>query len=122
MRARWSKKPARPSCSLARATPTRRLIRSIPRIDKAATRKVRLEAIAGVVPKLIDPLKVAGSRLAANTRSWRAAGHATAARMAPDTRSRSIFDLVPAATRLVLTLRTSSNTSRSKAACSGVYG
>ena len=31
------------------------LIRSIPRIDKAATHKVRLEAIAGVVPKLIEP-------------------------------------------------------------------
>jgi peptide/nickel transport system ATP-binding protein len=34
---------------------TQGLIRSIPRIDTAATRKTRLEAIAGVVPKLIDP-------------------------------------------------------------------
>ena len=34
---------------------TQGLIRSIPRIDKAATHKVRLEAIAGVVPKLIEP-------------------------------------------------------------------
>jgi peptide/nickel transport system ATP-binding protein len=31
------------------------LIRSIPRIDIAATRKARLEAIGGVVPSLIDP-------------------------------------------------------------------
>ena len=34
---------------------TQGLIRSIPRIDMAATHKVRLEAIAGTVPKLIDP-------------------------------------------------------------------
>jgi peptide/nickel transport system ATP-binding protein len=34
---------------------TQALIRSIPRIDTAATRKPRLEAIAGVVPSLIDP-------------------------------------------------------------------
>ncbi len=34
---------------------TQGLIRSIPRIDTAATKKVRLETIAGVVPKLIDP-------------------------------------------------------------------
>jgi peptide/nickel transport system ATP-binding protein len=34
---------------------TQGLIRSIPRIDTAATRKVRLEAIAGVVPSLLDP-------------------------------------------------------------------
>jgi len=34
---------------------TRGLIRSIPRIDTAATHKVRLEAIGGTVPKLIDP-------------------------------------------------------------------
>jgi peptide/nickel transport system ATP-binding protein len=31
------------------------LIRSIPRIDLDATKKVRLETIAGVVPKLINP-------------------------------------------------------------------
>jgi peptide/nickel transport system ATP-binding protein len=35
---------------------TQGLIRSIPRIDTAATHKVRLEAIAGTVPKLIAPL------------------------------------------------------------------
>ncbi|HTN48310.1 MAG TPA: ABC transporter ATP-binding protein [Burkholderiaceae bacterium] len=34
---------------------TQGLIRSIPRIDTAAEHKVRLEAIPGVVPKLIDP-------------------------------------------------------------------
>ncbi|HYI29785.1 MAG TPA: ABC transporter ATP-binding protein, partial [Bradyrhizobium sp.] len=34
---------------------TQGLIRSIPRIDMAATHKVRLEAIAGVVPKIIEP-------------------------------------------------------------------
>ncbi len=34
---------------------TQGLIRSIPRIDLAATHRVRLEAIAGTVPKLIDP-------------------------------------------------------------------
>ena len=34
---------------------TQGLIRSIPRIDLAATQKVRLEAIPGTVPKLIEP-------------------------------------------------------------------
>ena len=34
---------------------TQGLIRSIPRIDLAATRKIRLETIAGVVPKLLNP-------------------------------------------------------------------
>jgi peptide/nickel transport system ATP-binding protein len=34
---------------------TRGLIRSIPRIDLAATRKARLEAIPGVVPSLLEP-------------------------------------------------------------------
>ena len=34
---------------------TQGLIRSIPRLDLAATHKTRLEAIAGVVPKLIAP-------------------------------------------------------------------
>jgi peptide/nickel transport system ATP-binding protein len=34
---------------------TQGLIRSIPRIDTAATKKPRLEAIAGVVPSLLDP-------------------------------------------------------------------
>jgi peptide/nickel transport system ATP-binding protein len=34
---------------------TQGLIRSIPRIDRAATKKARLEAIGGVVPSLLDP-------------------------------------------------------------------
>jgi peptide/nickel transport system ATP-binding protein len=34
---------------------TQGLIRSIPRVDLAAVRKTRLETIAGVVPRLIDP-------------------------------------------------------------------
>jgi peptide/nickel transport system ATP-binding protein len=34
---------------------TQGLIRSIPRLDLAATHRVRLETIAGVVPKLINP-------------------------------------------------------------------
>ena len=34
---------------------TQGLIRSIPRLDLAATRRARLETIAGVVPKLINP-------------------------------------------------------------------
>jgi peptide/nickel transport system ATP-binding protein len=34
---------------------TQGLIRSIPRIDKDAGKRARLEAIAGVVPSLIDP-------------------------------------------------------------------
>ena len=45
-----------PSCSRNPRHPyTQGLIRSIPRIDMAATHKVRLEAIAGAVPKLIEP-------------------------------------------------------------------
>jgi peptide/nickel transport system ATP-binding protein len=34
---------------------TQGLIRSIPRLDTAAIHKVRLEAIPGTVPKLIEP-------------------------------------------------------------------
>jgi peptide/nickel transport system ATP-binding protein len=34
---------------------TQGLIRSIPRIDRLAARRTRLEAIAGVVPSLLDP-------------------------------------------------------------------
>jgi peptide/nickel transport system ATP-binding protein len=45
---------------------TQGLIRSIPRIDLAAVRKVRLETIAGTVPKLIDP--PVGCRFAARCR------------------------------------------------------
>jgi len=39
----------------ARHPYTQGLIRSIPRIDTAATHKVRLESIPGTVPKLIEP-------------------------------------------------------------------
>ncbi len=45
---------------------TQGLIRSIPRIDTAAVHKVRLEAIAGTVPKLINPAE--GCRFAARCR------------------------------------------------------
>ena len=45
---------------------TQGLIRSIPRIDLAATQKVRLEAIPGTVPKLIEP--GAGCRFASRCR------------------------------------------------------
>ena len=45
---------------------TQGLIRSIPRIDTAALHKVRLEAIAGTVPKLINPAE--GCRFAARCR------------------------------------------------------
>ncbi len=50
---------------------TQGLIRSIPRIDTAATHKVRLEAIRGVVPKLIDPPE--GCRFAPRCRHAREA-------------------------------------------------
>ena len=45
---------------------TQGLIRSIPRIDRAATQHLRLEAIPGTVPKLIEP--AAGCRFAARCR------------------------------------------------------
>ncbi len=45
---------------------TQGLIRSIPRIDLAATHKARLEAIPGTVPKLIEPRE--GGRFAARCR------------------------------------------------------
>jgi peptide/nickel transport system ATP-binding protein len=45
---------------------TQGLIRSIPRIDRAATHKTRLETIAGVVPRLLDPPP--GCRFAARCR------------------------------------------------------
>jgi peptide/nickel transport system ATP-binding protein len=50
---------------------TQGLIRSIPRIDTAATRKVRLEAIGGVVPRLIAPAE--GCRFAPRCKFARAA-------------------------------------------------
>ena len=50
---------------------TRGLIRSIPRIDTAAMHKVRLEAIPGTVPKLIEPAE--GCRFAARCQHARPA-------------------------------------------------
>jgi peptide/nickel transport system ATP-binding protein len=50
---------------------TQGLIRSIPRIDMAATHKVRLEAIAGTVPKLIAPAE--GCRFASRCKFAQAA-------------------------------------------------
>ena len=49
---------------------TQGLIRSIPRIDLAAHHKVRLEAIPGTVPKLIEPAE--GCRFAARCKHARA--------------------------------------------------
>ena len=49
---------------------TQGLIRSIPRIDTAATHKVRLEAIPGTVPKLIEPAE--GCRFAGRCKFVRA--------------------------------------------------
>ena len=46
---------------------TQGLIRSIPRIDTAATHKIRLEAISGTVPKLIAPKE--GCRFAPRCKS-----------------------------------------------------
>ena len=50
---------------------TQGLIRSIPRIDLAATHKMRLEAIAGTVPQLLDPPE--GCRFAPRCRHAQAA-------------------------------------------------
>jgi peptide/nickel transport system ATP-binding protein len=75
---------------------TQGLIRSIPRLDMAATHKVRLEAIAGVVPKLIEPAE--GCRFAPRCK------HAVVActQATPPLRTATpghkvacIFDLVP---------------------------
>jgi oligopeptide/dipeptide ABC transporter ATP-binding protein len=65
---------------------TQGLIRSIPRIDLAATHKTRLEAIPGTVPKLIDPAE--GCRFAGRCR------HATPACSAatPGEWSRCVWD------------------------------
>jgi peptide/nickel transport system ATP-binding protein len=49
---------------------TQGLIRSIPRIDTAAVHKVRLEAIPGTVPKLVEPAE--GCRFADRCRHVRA--------------------------------------------------
>ena len=76
---------------------TQGLIRSIPRIDMAATHKVRLEAIAGVVPKLIEPAE--GCRFA--PRCKHAVVECTQAtpplrQAAPGHKVACIFDLVAA--------------------------
>jgi peptide/nickel transport system ATP-binding protein len=47
--------PVKELFSTPRHPYTQGLIRSIPRIDLAATHKRRLEAIAGVVPSLLEP-------------------------------------------------------------------
>ena len=61
---------------------TQGLIRSIPRIDLAATHKVRLEAIPGTVPSLLDPPP--GCRFAARCR------HATEACRLAEPRLREV--------------------------------
>jgi peptide/nickel transport system ATP-binding protein len=76
---------------------TQGLIRSIPRIDTAATEKVRLEQIPGTVPKLIAPAE--GCRFAARCRY--AAPECVAATPAlrepvPGHKVRCIFDVFPA--------------------------
>ena len=57
---------------------TQGLIRSIPRIDRAAGSKTRLEAIAGVVPSLLEPPP--GCRFAPRCRLRDAALHRGARR------------------------------------------
>jgi peptide/nickel transport system ATP-binding protein len=76
---------------------TQGLIRSIPRIDLDAEHKTRLEAIAGTVPKLIDPAP--GCRFAARCKYAQPA--CTAAdpplrEVAPGHRAACILDVVPA--------------------------
>ena len=99
---------------------TQGLIRSIPRIDIAATHKVRLEAIPGTVPKLIEPAEGCRFAGALQVRDGRNAhGHAAAARggtgaqggLHPGERRR--HDRAAAARS-----RTWSSTSRSRAGCS----
>jgi peptide/nickel transport system ATP-binding protein len=75
---------------------TQGLIRSIPRIDTAATHKVRLEAIRGVVPKLIEPPE--GCRFAPRCRYARAACTAATPSLrtvAPGHKVACILDAVP---------------------------
>ncbi|MBX3600381.1 MAG: ABC transporter ATP-binding protein [Rubrivivax sp.] len=76
---------------------TQGLIRSIPRIDTAATHKVRLEAIPGTVPKLIDPAE--GCRFAARCRHARpecSAATPPLREVAPGHKVACILDAVPA--------------------------
>jgi peptide/nickel transport system ATP-binding protein len=58
--------PVGPLFATPRHPYTQGLIRSIPRIDRAATHKVRLEAIPGTVPSLLNP--PTGCRFAARCR------------------------------------------------------
>jgi peptide/nickel transport system ATP-binding protein len=62
--------PVRALFATPRHPYTQGLIRSIPRIDMAATNKVRLEAIPGTVPRLVNPAP--GCRFAARCRFVRA--------------------------------------------------
>ena len=68
---------------------TQGLIRSIPRIDRAATHKTRLEAIPGVVPSLLEPAARLPLRAALPLRRRRSAGRPCrrCARSAAATRS-----------------------------------
>ena len=75
---------------------TQGLIRSIPRIDLAATHKMRLEAIAGTVPQLIEPPE--GCRFAPRCRHARAGlhqRHAAAAQVAPGHKVACILEAAP---------------------------
>jgi len=75
---------------------TQGLIRSIPRIDRDATGKVRLETIAGTVPKLIDPGE--GCRFAPRCKFATAACTAATPELrpvAPGHRVACVLDLAP---------------------------
>jgi peptide/nickel transport system ATP-binding protein len=75
---------------------TQGLIRSIPRIDLAATQHVRLEAIPGTVPKLVDPPP--GCRFAARCRYVRPACTAATPALrevAPGHKVACILELAP---------------------------
>jgi len=81
----------------ARHPYTQGLIRSIPRIDFAATHKVRLESIPGTVPKLIEPAE--GCRFAPRCRyAMPACTQATPAlrEVAPGHKVACILEAVPA--------------------------
>jgi peptide/nickel transport system ATP-binding protein len=75
---------------------TQGLIRSIPRIDIDAAHKVRLEAIPGTVPKLIEPAE--GCRFAARCKYVRAEclhGTPPLREVAPGHRVACILDVTP---------------------------
>ena len=76
---------------------TQGLIRSIPRIDRAATHRTRLESIGGTVPKLIEPAE--GCRFAPRCRYASAACVAATPPLrsvAPGHKVACILDEVPA--------------------------